>query len=208
MHLPFFSKPRVETFSDGVFAIILTLLVLEIRVPRIQDPLSVAELSAALAAMLPKLVSWLISFLMVCVIWVNHNRVFEQVKEINTALFWLNANLLLWTSFIPFPAALMGDYAQNPLAISAFGVILSFSAFAFSFFRLYLLRHPQLLKQPLEKKLLRRIMWRSVLFGPVLYWLGAAAAWVSPAVSFVVYLLIPVYFMLPRTPAAHNPTQA
>lgn len=90
----YFSKARVEAFSDGVFAIIVTLLVLEIKVPHIHQPDSVGELSAALYALLPKLISWIISFLMVCVIWVNHHRLLNQIANITHGIFWLNALLL------------------------------------------------------------------------------------------------------------------
>ncbi|WP_332367617.1 TMEM175 family protein [Spirosoma telluris] len=97
----YFSKSRVEAFSDGVFAIIVTLLVLEIKVPHIDHHESVAELTGALYALLPKFISWIISFLMVCVIWVNHHRLLNQIANITHAIFWLNALLLLWCSFIP-----------------------------------------------------------------------------------------------------------
>ncbi|MFX4975067.1 TMEM175 family protein, partial [Acinetobacter baumannii] len=84
---------------------------------------SSTELFKALINLLPKILSWIVSFLIVCVIWVNHHRIFDQIKIVTHRLFWLNANLLLWCSFIPFPTALMGDYLNNPVSVIAFGMI-------------------------------------------------------------------------------------
>lgn len=193
-----FSKTRVEAFSDGVFAIIITLLVLEIKVPHIQDHHSVQELTQSLIALLPKLASWIISFLIVCVIWVNHHRMLDTIATMDNPLFWLNANLLLWCSFIPFPTALMGDYFDNPLAVFLFGIIMSLSALGFVLIRGYLRQHPELLKNPATPQLLRKEMIRSFLFGPLLYWMGALFAWINPMISVIVYFLIPIYFIFPR----------
>jgi uncharacterized membrane protein len=115
------SRGRVEALSDGVFAIVVTLLVLEITVPHVAEHDSMAELARALGMLAPKFVSWVISFVTVCVIWLNHHRLFTLVSRIDNGLFWMNANLLLWTSFITFPIALMGDYPANRLAVSFYG---------------------------------------------------------------------------------------
>ena len=100
-------RGRVEALSDGVFAIVITLLVLEIKVPHLADHGSVAALAGALADLAPKFVSWVISFLTVCVIWMNHHRLLRLVGRFDHGLFWWNANLLLWTSFV-FPHATRG----------------------------------------------------------------------------------------------------
>ncbi|OHD12453.1 MAG: hypothetical protein A2086_07305 [Spirochaetes bacterium GWD1_27_9] len=67
----------------------------------------------ALYKILPKIVSWMINFFTICIIWVNHHRLFETIKSFNNTLFWLNANLILWVCFIPFPTALIRDYPNN-----------------------------------------------------------------------------------------------
>lgn len=85
-----FSKNRVEAFSDGIFAIIVTLLVLEIKVPHIGDHHSTGELFAALKGLLPKFLSWIISFFTVAVIWVNHHRIFKQIGQLDNGIFWWN----------------------------------------------------------------------------------------------------------------------
>jgi uncharacterized membrane protein len=196
MKQAYFNKGRVETFSDGIFAIIVTLLVLEIKVPQIEHHGSVQELVIALKHLMPKIISWIISFLIVCVIWVNHHRLFEQFRVVTHGLFWLNANLLLWCSFIPFPTALMGDYVDNPVSLIAFGVILSFMAVSFYLIRRNVLNNSFILGENVDRSQFKKATRNSLIFGPVLYLAGAAASMIHPFVSLSIYAFIPLYFIL------------
>lgn len=193
----FIQKNRLEAFSDGVFAIIITLLVLEIKVPHIEQHNSTEALLTALQSLLPKFLSWVISFLVIAVIWVNHHRMLELVEKVDHSFFWLNANLLLWTSFIPFPTALMGDYAHNPLAVSFFGIVLSLTAMAFTLMRRYLANHGDILKKEIGQQTLKSTALKSFLMGPLVYWIGAGLAWIHPGISWTIYLIIPIYFIFP-----------
>jgi uncharacterized membrane protein len=192
------SKGRVEALSDGVFAIVVTLLVLEITVPHVDAHDSVRALAGALLALAPKFVSWVISFVTVCVIWVNHHRLLALVAQVDNGLFWRNANLLLWTSFIPFPTALMGDYPGNRLAVSFYGAVMLLMALAFVLMRWHLQRHDGLVQPHADRERLRAGTRLSILMGPVAYAVGAALAWVSAAAAFVCYAAIAAYFVLPR----------
>jgi uncharacterized membrane protein len=198
------SKGRVEALSDGVFAIVVTLLVLEIKVPHVEAHGSVAELAGALFTLAPKFVSWVISFVTVCVIWVNHHRLFALVAQIDNGLFWRNANLLLWTSFIPFPTALMGDYPDNRLAASFYGVIMLLMALAFVLMRRHLQRHDDLVQAGADRARFRVGTRSSIIMGPVAYAIGAALAWVSPVAAFVCYAAIAAYFVLPHEARAQR----
>lgn len=191
----YFSKPRVETFSDGVFAIIITLLVLEIKVPVIANHSSKQELLEALILLLPKVMSWIVSFLIVCVIWVNHHRIFEQLQTVTHPLFWYNANLLLWCSFIPFPTALMGDYLNNPIALSTFGFILSLAALGFTLMRFYILKNNFVLKSEVDQSHFKSATNKSILFGPVLYLTGAGFSFINTYSAIAIFFFIPVYFI-------------
>lgn len=191
----YFSKTRVEAFSDGVFAIIVTLLVLEIKVPHVEPLDSVPALRAALLALLPKAISWVVSFLMVCVVWVNHHRLLNQIGTLSHGVFWLNANLLLWCSFVPFPTALLGDYPANPVSAVVFGAVMLLMSFSFSLLRLYLQRRPALLHPAVDARRFGRALAQSLLFGPLLYGAGAAAAFLSPWLALAVFACIPVYFI-------------
>ncbi len=112
---------RIEAFSDGGFAIIVTLLVLELKVPALKDHASVSELAHHLLEALPKFVSWLISFVIVCKFWLNHHHILGLARHANYAMVWLNSLFLLGQSFIPFPTALAGEYPVK-LAVSFFVV--------------------------------------------------------------------------------------
>lgn len=193
------SKTRLETLSDGIFAIILTLLVLEIRVPHIGSPHSLSELSHALLHLVPKFIGWVISFFTVCVIWLNHHRLFETLATSDRGVFWWNAQCLLWTSFIPFPTALIGDYPMNKLAVSFYGIVMFLMGISFVLFRRYLYKNPHLFHRHVNQEHFRKGIIYTILFGPLAYFIGASLAWVSPIASFICYALITMYFVFPRT---------
>lgn len=190
-----FSKSRVEAFSDGIFAIIITLLVLEIKVPHLEDHHSRADLLKALLSLFPKFISWIISFFTVAVIWVNHHKLFKQFKIIDHGIFWWNALLLLWTTFIPFPTAVLGDYPQNNISIVFYGLVMALMAVSFSFMRLYVIRHRGLLEESVNFVLFRKGTQMSVLFGPVMYLSGALLGFIHAYLSFGIFLGIPIYFI-------------
>lgn len=190
-----FSKTRIEAFSDGIFAIIITLLVLEIKVPHLEEHDSAAALTASLLKLFPKFISWIISFFTVAVIWVNHHRLLRQFRHIDHGIFWWNAMLLLWTTFIPFPTAVLGDYPGNIASVVLYGTVMALMAASFTLMRWYVLRNPELLEDSVDIASFRKGTTLSLFFGPMLYLAGVAFSWVHPAVSFAIYLAIPIYFI-------------
>jgi uncharacterized membrane protein len=191
-------RGRVEALSDGVFAIVVTLLVLEIKVPHIGAADSLPELAAALQARIPKFVSWVISFVTVCVIWLNHHRLLKLMKRIDHGLFWWNANLLLWISFIPFPTALMGDYPGNRLAVSFYGAVMFLMALGFVLMRWHAHRVGDLVQDHFQAAVFRTGTRYSIVMGPVAYAVGAGMAWVNEAAAFACYGAIALYFVFPH----------
>jgi uncharacterized membrane protein len=190
-----FTKNRVETFSDGIFAIIVTLLILEIKVPHVEQANSVPDLFSAVVALIPKFASWVISFITICIVWVNHHRLFEMFKGINIVLFWLNVNLLLWVCFVPFPTALAGDYPGNPLAVAFYGLVMALIGLAFFFTRLYGLNHKELLKETVHLQAYKKGVIFALFFGFALYGIAAALAWVNTYLSLAMYFFIAIYFV-------------
>ncbi len=190
-----FSKNRVEAFSDGIFAIIITLLVLEIKVPHIHEYNSTSELTKALISLLPKLIGWMISFFTVAVIWVNHHRIFGQFKHLDNGIFWWNALLLMWTSFIPFPTAVLGDYPNNLTSIILYGLVMSFMALSFTLMHKYALRNKNLLYDEIDLISFRKGTTYSFIFGPLMYLSGVFLGFIHPYLAFAVFLAIPVYFI-------------
>jgi uncharacterized membrane protein len=190
-----FNKNRVEAFSDGIFAIIITLLVLEIKVPHIENHNSVTDLMGALKQLLPKFFSWLISFFTVAVIWVNHHKIFKQIGKLDNGIFWWNASLLLWTSFIPFPTAVLGDYPYNKVSLVLYGVVMALMALSFTLMRFYALRNQHVLETSVNIEAFKKGTLYSLIYGPLMYLAGVALSFISTYVAFAIYLAIPVYFI-------------
>lgn len=188
---------RIEALSDGVFAIIVTLLVLELKAPDLTDRASVSELGQRLISLLPKFLSWLISFIIVCKFWLNHHHVLAQARHANYALVWLNSIFLMFQSFVPFPTALMGEYPENPLAVSFFGWVLALNTLLFILLHWYVLKH---LARPEAAASRDPHIIRKSLIGPLFYLLGAGSAWWSVQAAFAVYLITPLFFITPPGP--------
>jgi len=118
----FHRNERVEMLSDGVFAIVVTLLVLELRVPHIEHGSSTTEMLEALYGMRAKLVSFVLSFVFVINLWFSHTVLFRIFIKIDNVMLWLNNLLLLIICFIPFPTAMIGEYPQNVAGMILFGI--------------------------------------------------------------------------------------
>ena len=195
---------RIEAFSDGVFAIVVTLLVLELKVPSLRDQQSATELAHELLDVLPKFLSWLISFVIVCKFWLNHNHVLGLARHADYTLVWLNSIFLMFQSFIPFPTALMGEYAGHPLAVSLFGLVMAVNTLLFIALHAYIIA--KLMKPEVATTQDPHIIRKSFV-GVASYSLGALAAWRNAYAAFVVYLLTPLFFIVPPAGrAAAQPT--
>lgn len=135
-------KNRLEAFSDGVIAIIITLLVLEIKVPHICGEVNSQKIVEALISIGPKFFSWVLSFFMLLIMWINHHRIFNELEKTDNNILWLNEVLLFFMSFVPFPTAFMGDYFTQPMSTFFFGICLTLVGIAFYFLRAYLVNKP------------------------------------------------------------------
>lgn len=128
------TKERVLGFTDGVIAIILTIMVLELRPPEGTDP-------AALASLLPVFLSYLLSFVFVGIYWANHHHTFMAVERVHGGILWANLHLLFWLSLIPFVTAWMGDSHFAPWPVAAYGVTLLLCAVSYTVLVRVLLQH-------------------------------------------------------------------
>lgn len=185
---------RIEAFSDGVFAIIVTLLVLDLKVPELHDPKNAIELGHGLLAVLPKFLSWLISFIIVCKFWLNHHDILGLARYANYAMVWLNSLFLMLQSFIPFPTGMMGEYPNNSLAVSLFGIVMAVNTLMFMLLQAYILRN--LIKPEMVTTRDPDILKKAVV-GPVFYLLGSSVAWFSTPAAFVLYMITPLFFITP-----------
>jgi uncharacterized membrane protein len=141
---------RLEAFSDGVLAIAITLLVIEIHPPELHQG---ERLAQALSAQWPSYVAYLVSFLTIGVIWPNHHRVFTQVARLDGPLLLLNLNLLLWTGLIPFPTAVLAEHLRDGgeaarTASALYGGVLLLMGVAFGALFAWVTHTDRLLRRP------------------------------------------------------------
>ena len=113
------TKNRLEAFSDGMFAIILTVLVLELHVPNLADS-SLAVFANAMLELAPKFLSFLFSFFIIAIFWVNHHHIVHLIEKVDTKLLWLNIALLFFACLFPFLTAFVGDYPMNPYVVALY----------------------------------------------------------------------------------------
>jgi uncharacterized membrane protein len=188
---------RIEAFSDGIFAVAVTLLVLDLKVPSLHDHGDPRELANALLEQLPRFLSWLISFMIVCKFWLNHHHVLGLARHADYGFVWVNSIFLLSQSFIPFPTAMVGEYPGNRLAVSLFGCAFALSTFLFIGLHAYVLRRlvkPELVALQDPHGVLKGLV------GPLSYLIGAAAAWIYVPAAFVIYALTPLFYITPPGP--------
>ena len=182
------SRGRLEAFSDGVIAIIVTIMVLELKVPH-------DTTLAALRELLPRFLSYTLSFLVVAIMWVNHHHMMHTVKRVDAALLWCNNLLLFWMSLIPFVTGYMGENHAAPLPVALYGGVLTLAATSFTLLRFVLIDHEA--SDP-ELRAHHEAVLRKNLFSTALYASSVPIAFVSVNLSFAVFLLIPVLYFLPE----------
>jgi uncharacterized membrane protein len=179
-------KARLEAFSDGVLAIIITIMVLELRVPH------EAEL-AALRPLVPVLLSYVLSFLYLGIYWNNHHHMLHVTRRVTGPILWANLHLLFWLSLIPFATAWMGEnhFASTPTAL--YGAVLLVAAIA------YLILQRQILRVEGPQSILAMAVDRDVKgkLSPFLYLLGIGAAYVHPGIADAVYALVAFMWLIP-----------
>jgi TMEM175 potassium channel family protein len=187
---------RIEAFSDGVFAIVITLLILSIQVPPLQGRDISLALAAALRGMVPKFLSYALSFAIASVWWVAHHHLFALLTKSDRGLLWLNSMFLFWLASVPFPTALLGDYPRELIAVVAYGAVMMMAGVSFSLMRFYAFYIGKLTAPGLDHRLLRRAMIKSML-NPVLHLAAILLAWVNTTVSLSLYAVIPILFFVP-----------
>jgi uncharacterized membrane protein len=199
---------RLEVFSDGVIAIAITLLVLDIKVPDSHQ----GQLVHDLGQQWPTFAAYVLSFAVIGIMWVSHHSMFERIREIDRGLLFSNLLLLLGIAFLPFPTSLLAQYARgggsNAHAAAAFySATMTLIGLAFSGIWLHLARHPDLLVEGLDPANLRRSLHRS-LVSPVVFGATIALAFVNALACFAVYGLVVAYFAAGPSSAALRPSGA
>ena len=197
---------RVEAFSDGVFAIAITLLILEIKVPH--DVAPPTTLGQALAHQWPSYLAFLTSFFTILIMWVNHHRLFTHIGRCDDRLLFFNGLLLLGVAVLPFPTALVAEYlghAGQTTAASVYNGTLIVIAICFNLLWRSASRNGRLLHEDHDHDAVRHIT-ESYRYGPLSYVVALALGFVSVTASLLLNLTLALYFALPsKTAAAISP---
>jgi len=180
------SKERLAAFSDGVIAIIITIMVLELHVPHRDD-------WSALSKLWPVFVSYVLSFLYIAIYWNNHHHLLHTFKHVNGKILWANTHLLFWLSLIPFATGWMGenDFAELPTAV--YGIALFMPAIAY-----YILQF-SIIQSEGERSVLSRAIGSDFKgkISPILYGAAIGLAFIEPWISCAIYALVALMWLVP-----------
>jgi uncharacterized membrane protein len=179
-------KTRMEAFFDGVVAIIITIMVLEMKVPH-------GESIETLSPLIPVLLSYVLSFVYLGIYWNNHHHMMQACKRVTGSMLWANLHLLFWLSLIPFTTGWMGENHFAKLPAAAYGVVLLMSAVA------YLILQQRIIASQEEDSLLKKAVgsdWKGKL-SPVLYVVAILLAFLSSWLSVAVYVFVALMWVVP-----------
>lgn len=188
-------KSRLEAFSDGVFAIVITLLILDIRFPEVDY----SQFAATLTSLLPRILMYMLSFVIIGLYWVSHHNSMQVVQKIDRDFLWINILFLLCVSFIPFPTSLVGRYPFEALPIIIYGITLIVCNLIGTAMMFYMLYHPHLAVRGFGMRYVRRHI--PIHIGINLSYLAAILlAHSFPLISYLIYVavVIGLVFFLPK----------
>lgn len=184
---------RLEAFSDGVLAIIITIMVLELSVPEVSG-------FDALKPLVPKFISYILSFIYVGIYWNNHHHLFQATEKVNGAILWANLSLLFTLSLIPFTTAWMGEnhFAQNPVAL--YGINLLLAAITYAFLVKAVLKH-----EGKNSKIGMAIKnTKKEYLSIAVYLVGVVVAFFIPILSIIAFFGIAIMWLIPDTRIEKN----
>ena len=179
-------KNRLETFSDGVLAIIITIMVLELKAPHETE-------LAALKPLLPVFLSYVLSFIYLGIYWNNHHHMFHLTKQVSGAILWANLHLLFWLSLFPFATAWIGENGSAPTPTAVYGFVLLMAAVAWH------ILERAIIKRDGRDSLLARAVgnrWKENL-SPLCYLAAIPVAFVSTWISFGLFVFVAMLWLVP-----------
>jgi len=202
------TKNRLEAFSDGVFAIAITLLVIEIRPP---TPAEGESLARALWEQWPHYLGYFLSFLVLGVMWLNHHRIFEPAQRVDGIVLVLNLNLLLWAVLIPFPTAVVADFLRDggddaKTAVALYGGVILLAAIAFTALFVGITREAIVDQLPTPEQV-RAARLRFGL-GVGVYTAAFLLSWISPPLALAAHGTMAAYYLMEQSSRLNAPAQS
>jgi uncharacterized membrane protein len=180
-------KNRLETFSDGVLAIIITIMVLELKVPHGLD-------WAALEPLLPVFLSYVLSFLYLGIYWNNHHHLLKAARRVNGGILWANLHLLFWLSLFPFVTGWMGENHFTPLPSALYGAVLLLAAIAYYILQTLIVAEAGGAQSRLAAAIGKD--WKGKL-SPLLYLVGVVASFFAPKLAGGIYVFVALMWLIP-----------
>jgi uncharacterized membrane protein len=193
---------RMNALSDGVFAIVVTLLLLEIKVPQVPPP----QLVHALTELLPKVMGHIISFVVLGIYWVGHHNMFLHVKRHDRVLLWLNILFLLVVAIMPFPTELVIQYLQEQVAVVVYAATLVLAGLTLDLMWWYATHNHRLVHESLSQDLIA-FVHRRVLIAPALYLVAIAVSFASVLLAQLIFVLVVLLYIVPNPLDHHHHKQ-
>ncbi len=190
------SAARIESLSDGVFAIAMTLLIFQLKVPVVPKDASPEALIEGVMALWPQVACFALSFITAGSLWIAHRGQFHYIHRTDRNLLWINIIFLLFVSAIPFITALLGQYPTNTFAVILYGVSMVLTVLTLWFHWLYATRRHRLTGSHLSEAVVR-LQSRRILTGPVIYVAAMSIAGWQPWISILCYAIVPIAYALP-----------
>jgi uncharacterized membrane protein len=189
---------RLAALTDGVFAIAITLLALEVTVPIVEAGAGESDLGSALVEQWPSYAAYMVTFFLVGAYWFNHHRMFNLLRGVDHRFLVLNIFFLMAIAIMPFPNALLAEYLLEPeqqrVAIGVYGLAMMALAVMFNLVWWYAGWKHRLLRPDCDYRHVRKVL-NSYLMGPVVYGIGVVISFFAPVVSLVIFLLIPMGYL-------------
>ena len=197
----YLSKHRIEALTDGIFAVAMTLLVIELKIGEHGEITTSAQLQHALVALLPKAIAWIISFFVLAFFWLGHHRLFQHVRHVDGQMLWSNIVMLGAASLMPFSSALVGQYAGGFVSQCFYAGNLAVLASAALWMLMIARTTPTLMNAPLATSIYVASRFR---LGSLIALCAAAVvvAWFAPPFATIVFASMPVIGVVSRRLAA------
>jgi uncharacterized membrane protein len=197
-------KKRIEALSDGIFAIVMTLLILEIHVPKLPPDAPNVEVAPALIALWPKFVSYLVTFASLGFFWIGHHIMYHVIRRTDRILLWLNIFFFMFVSLLPFSTSVLNAFSEAFIAPLLFGANLAIIGWILFFQWSYANAQPDMLADFVNAKYRKTVRYR-MLIVPAATTLTAVICFWSVGISLAIYLLLLPLYMLPGTFTAAQP---
>lgn len=180
-------RVRLEAFSDGVVAIAITLLALELKVPHFRSN-NLESSFFDMLPLLPGILTFVLSFVTIAIFWVNHHQLTQHLENVSKRVVWANMAFLLFQSLIPFATVALSENLQNSLSLLTYSLVLFGGSVSFTSLRFFIHRKEHLTRKSVNRSLV----------GPIIYLLAAVVAPFSIESSYILLVIPPLYYFLPK----------